>query len=94
MNKKLVKHTTRVHNAKDIGKILRQVRKNRNRTQETVAGLSNLGNRFIVDLEAGKPTIQMDKTIQALHINGIAINLEYSTMEDINEWRISSIFIW
>lgn len=85
MRKKLEKHITPVQNAKDIGKILKQVRKNRNRTQETIAGLSNMGNRFIVDLEAGKPTMQIDKILKVLRMTGIIVSLEYLTIEDDNE---------
>jgi len=85
MRKKLEKHKIQVQNAVEIGKILRKVRKNKNMTQETIAGLSNMGNRFIVDLEAGKPTMQIDKILKVLQRIGIKVNLEYITLEDENE---------
>lgn len=34
-------------------------------SQAELAGICNVGNRFLVELEAGKPTIQFDK---ALHV--------------------------
>ena len=34
-------------------------------SQADLAGICNVGNRFLVELEAGKPTVQFDK---ALHV--------------------------
>jgi len=75
-----------IKNSKNIGKLFRELRKKQKLTQEQIAGLSNLGNRFIVELEAGKPTLQIDKTLHALRTLGLKVYLENALLEEeINE---------
>ena len=38
-----------------------------------LAGLGNTGNQFIVDLERGKPTVQLQKTLDVLDLLGLAV---------------------
>jgi hypothetical protein len=40
-------------------------------SQLDLAGLGNTGNRFIVDLESGKPTIQLQKVLDLLDLLGL-----------------------
>ncbi|GHU13522.1 hypothetical protein FACS189449_08970 [Alphaproteobacteria bacterium] len=47
-----------IRTVKDLGIIIRNRRKEMKLSQVELAGLCGVGNRFIVDLEAGKPTIQ------------------------------------
>lgn len=54
-----------IKTAKDLGALIRQRRKKMRLSQAELAGICNVGNRFLVELEAGKPTIQFDK---ALHV--------------------------
>ncbi len=54
-----------IKTAKDLGALIRQRRKEMGLSQADLAGICNVGNRFLVELEAGKPTIQFDK---ALHV--------------------------
>jgi y4mF family transcriptional regulator len=56
-----------------IGTIVRTTRKSQNLRQDELAGAAGVGLRFIVDLEAGKPTAQLGKTIQVLHALGCSI---------------------
>ena len=49
---------------KAIGAILRAQRKNMKLTQSDVAGLCNVGTRFISELENGKPTMHFDKALK------------------------------
>ena len=65
--------TTRILSAKDIGKIIREKRKELGYTQAEFAKAVGTGIRFISDLENGKPTVQFDKTIHVLSM--AAINL-------------------
>jgi len=36
-------------------------------------GLANTGNRFIVELENGKPTVQLQKVLDVLDVLGLEI---------------------
>ena len=54
----------------DIGKIVRTTRKAQGLRQDELAGAAGVGLRFIVDLEAGKPTAQLGKALQVLEALG------------------------
>lgn len=64
----------------DIAKLVRQARKDAGLTQAKLAKLCGVGTRFIVDLEAGKPTCQLDKTLIVLHGLGIKLYDETSLL--------------
>jgi y4mF family transcriptional regulator len=55
------------------GVLIQNVRKEQGMTQIDVAGLAGFGNRFIIDLEKGKPTIQMQKAIDVLALLGLEL---------------------
>ena len=54
-----------------IGNFIRERRKAAGLTQEEFALRSGLGLRFVHDLEAGKPTVRLDKVNQALAMFGM-----------------------
>jgi y4mF family transcriptional regulator len=56
-----------------IGTAIRMRRKQLKITQKELAMTCGTGLRFIVDLEKGKPTCQLGKTLQVLHALGLAI---------------------
>ena len=62
-----------VRSAADVGAIARRVRKAQGLTQRDLAGLGNTGNRFVVELEAGKPTLQLQKALDALALLGLEV---------------------
>ncbi|WP_229414880.1 type II toxin-antitoxin system Y4mF family antitoxin [Massilia aurea] len=57
----------------ELGKLIRQTRKAQKMTQEDVSGLAGLGNRFIIDLEHGKETVQAQKVIDVLNLLGLEL---------------------
>jgi len=63
------------HTAKSIGELVRRTRKNMGVTQRDLALTSGTGMRFISDLEQGKPTCQIEKTLLVLNTLGIRIEL-------------------
>ncbi|WP_105401874.1 MULTISPECIES: helix-turn-helix transcriptional regulator [Neorhizobium] len=65
----------RVKNPADIGALIRSARKEQNLRQDELAGVSGVGLRFIVDLEAGKPTAQIGKVLQVLQTLGCSIDI-------------------
>ena len=56
-----------------LGTAIRARRKAMKITQKELAMTCGTGLRFIVDLEKGKPTCQIGKTLQVLQALGIAI---------------------
>ena len=57
----------------ELGTIIRDRRKALALTQFDVAGLGNTGNRFLVDLENGKPTVQLQKALDTLELLGLEV---------------------
>ncbi|MXN44101.1 type II toxin-antitoxin system Y4mF family antitoxin [Shinella kummerowiae] len=64
-----------VRTSADIGVLVRSARKEQNLRQDELAGVSGVGVRFIVDLEAGKPTAQIGKVLQVLQILGCSVDI-------------------
>jgi y4mF family transcriptional regulator len=59
-----------------IGNIVRSTRKAAGLRQDELAGAAGVGLRFIVDLEAGKPTAQIGKTLQVLAALGCSLDIK------------------
>jgi y4mF family transcriptional regulator len=59
----------------EIGAFVRSARKAQALRQDELAGAAGVGLRFIVDLEAGKPTAQLGKTLQVLRALGCAVEI-------------------
>lgn len=57
--------------ARDFGAMVAHARKALGLTQRDLALAINTGERFIVDLEAGKPTAQLGKALAAAKAVGI-----------------------
>ncbi|MCP2137760.1 y4mF family transcriptional regulator [Rhizobium sp. SLBN-94] len=64
-----------VRTSNDIGDLVRSVRKEQNLRQDELAGVSGVGVRFIVDLEAGKPTAQIEKVLHVLQTLGCSVDI-------------------
>ncbi len=65
-----------VYAAAQIGQRVRQTRQQLGLTQPQLAMAVGVGIRFIVDLEAGQPTVQLDKVLQVLE--GLGLTLQIS----------------
>ena len=61
-----------------LGTTVRTRRKQLKITQKELAMTCGTGLRFIVDLESGKPTCQIGKTLQVLQALGLAIEMTTS----------------
>jgi len=66
-----------------IGKAVRDARKKLGVTQRDLALTAGTGLRFIIDLEKGKPTCQIGKTLTVLHTLGIRISLAPPAAKDV-----------
>lgn len=56
--------------SEQLGMSIRRARKAIKLTQPQVAMAANTGIRFIVDLEAGKPTCQIEKVLRVINVLG------------------------
>lgn len=63
----------KVSTTKDIGKIIRTKRKEVGVRQETAAGISGVGTKFFSQLENGKETAELGKTLQILRKLGLEV---------------------
>ncbi len=61
---------------KQLGRTIRDARRTLGLRQDELAGAANVGVRFIVDLESGKPTAQMGKTLAVLEALGCKVRIE------------------
>jgi HTH-type transcriptional regulator / antitoxin HipB len=57
----------------EIGKIVRQARKQAGLRQAQAAALCGVGTRFLSDLENGKPTLHLGKVLKVLHGFGLRV---------------------
>jgi y4mF family transcriptional regulator len=62
-----------VASVSDVGHAIQRMRKQQGLTQLDVAGLAGLGNRFVVELEKGKETVQMQKALDVLALLGLEL---------------------
>ncbi len=60
----------------DLAKVMRGVRKRQKVSQTVIAQLSNVGVRFVFDVENGKSTVQLGKVLAVLRAMGIVMKLE------------------
>ena len=58
---------------KQIGELVKAVRKRMGATQKDLAMTSGTGLRFIVELEQGKPTSQIGKVLTVLNTLGVTV---------------------
>ena len=58
-----------------LGLLVRRERKAQNLKQAELAAVSGVGVRFIVDLEAGKPTLQLGKVLQVITMLGCEVRI-------------------
>ena len=65
-----------------IGQVIRTARKAMGLRQSELAGVANVGLRFIIDLEAGKPTAQLGKTLAVLDALGCKLKIDLPPPRD------------
>ena len=64
---------TPIRSSVELGAVIREQRKRLALKQLDLAGLGNTGNRFVVDLENGKPTVQLQKVLDMLDLLGLEV---------------------
>lgn len=64
---------TPIRSVVELGTVIREQRKRLALRQIDLAGLGNTGNRFIVDVENGKPTVQLQKVLDLMDLLGLEV---------------------
>ena len=64
-----------IHTTQQLGEALRTARKQLGLTQSQLALAAGVGLRFIVDLEAGKPTLRLENVLRVIETLGGEISL-------------------
>ena len=64
---------TPIRSSVELGAVIREQRKRLALKQLDLAGLGNTGNRFIVDVENGKPTVQLQKVLDLMDLLGLEV---------------------
>lgn len=70
-----------IKNPGQLGATVRARRKHLKVTQSELAMTCGTGLRFIVDLEKGKPTCQIGKTMRVLQALGFALQVDIITAD-------------
>lgn len=66
----------RKYDSKEIGRIVKEARKTLGVTQGNLALTAGTGLRFIIELEQGKPTCELEKVLTVLKTLGLNLTLE------------------
>lgn len=64
---------TTIRSSVELGAVIREQRKRLALKQLDLAGVGNTGNRFIVDMENGKPTVQLQKVLDLMDLLGLEV---------------------
>ncbi|WP_150046046.1 MULTISPECIES: helix-turn-helix transcriptional regulator [Methylomonas] len=65
-----------IHSTQQLGQALRNARKQLGLTQSELALAAGVGVRFIVDLEAGKPTVRLETVMRVIEALGGQVMLD------------------
>jgi y4mF family transcriptional regulator len=76
---------TQIQNSPDLGRLVRETRKRLKLTQPQLALASNVGVRFIVELEAGKSTLRLENILRVIQALGGVLSVEGMDPLSINK---------
>jgi transcriptional regulator with XRE-family HTH domain len=65
-----------VRSASELGTLMRAFRKSQHLTLEKVSGITNSGMRFLSELERGKETAELGKTLEILNKLGLEVIIQ------------------
>jgi HTH-type transcriptional regulator/antitoxin HipB len=70
-----LKSSTKINNPKELGQHLLKERKSLKLTQKEISEFSDVGRKFIIELEKGKATAQLGKVFELLNSLGLELHL-------------------
>ena len=65
-----------VNNMVEIANAVREARRSQGISQTVLAQLSNVGLRFVCEIEHGKKSVRLDKLLSVLTTLGLSLRLE------------------
>jgi HTH-type transcriptional regulator/antitoxin HipB len=71
-----MKQDFKAYDSKEIGLVIKNTRKKLGVTQRDLALTSGTGLRFIIQLEQGKPTCQLEKVLTVIRTLGLKIAIK------------------
>lgn len=75
MSAKIIPIGNTIRRAIDLGDAVRTARKRQRLTQKELAARAGVGLRFLSELENGKPTVQLQRTMQVLAALGLTLGV-------------------
>jgi HTH-type transcriptional regulator/antitoxin HipB len=66
----------RINSAKDLGSLICKARHEQQLTQAQLASVAQVGERFIRELEKGKPTCSFDKALKVAQMLNIKLTAQ------------------
>lgn len=75
-------HPIPVKDPKEVGALVRQARKQANLKQAEAAAMCGVGTRFLSDIENGKPTLHLGKTLQVIKAFGLVVLIKKKELKD------------
>lgn len=66
----------KILDSKDLGKRIRERRKELQYTQAYLSEFTGFSVSFISDVENGKPTVEFEKTLRLMHVLGLDLLVE------------------
>ncbi len=70
-----MKPSIKINNPKELGQNLLKERKRLKLTQKEISEFSDVGRKFIIELEKGKATAQLGKVFELLNSLGLELHL-------------------
>ncbi len=64
-----------IRTTKELGALVRALRKSKGLTLATVSGITNLGMRFLSEFERGKETAEIGKVLLLLTLFGLEVSI-------------------
>jgi HTH-type transcriptional regulator/antitoxin HipB len=67
----------------ELGRMIRSERRQQKLRQGELAALAGVGNRFLSDLENGKPTVELGRAMQVLNMLGLTVSVRPRDWRDL-----------
>ena len=75
----------KISTAEELGRVIRRKRKETGLQQEVAAGIAGVGTKFLSQLENGKETAELGKTLQVLHKMGLEVYIFPRSIDPFKE---------
>lgn len=70
-----LKSSTKINNPEELGRYVLKERKNLKLTQKEISEFTDVGRKFVLELEKGKTTAQIGKIFEVLNGLGLELHL-------------------